>query len=110
MVGIRLNRLRKEKGYSLNKLSELTGISKSYLSLLERGIQKNPSIEITEKLAKTLGVNINYLIKPSENEKTRNSMIKFEVILLEDNFDQVKLDQIKQIINLLGKDEKDGNK
>jgi XRE family transcriptional regulator, master regulator for biofilm formation len=106
MVGIKLKRLRKDKGYSLSKLSEITGISKSYLSLLERGIQKNPSIDITEKIAKALGVNINYLIKPTEDKKSQNSMIKLEINLLEDSINQEKLDQIKQLISLIGNEKK----
>lgn len=97
-----LKRMRKEKGYSLNKLSELTGISKSYLSLLERGIQKNPSIDITEKIAKALGVNINYLVNPTGVKKSRNSMIKLEINLLEDSIDQEILDKIMELISLLG--------
>lgn len=102
MDGNTLKKIRQEKGYSLTKLSKLTTISKSYLSLLERGIQHNPSIEIIEKIAKALGVNISHLIQPTENKKSENSMIKLEINLLQESINQEKLDQIKQLITLLG--------
>ncbi|MFP5112721.1 helix-turn-helix domain-containing protein [Bacillaceae bacterium C204] len=105
MFGIKLNKLRKEKGYSINKLSELTGISKSYLSLLEREVQNNPSIDIIEKIAKALEVDINYLIRSTEYKVSQSTMIKFEINLLEDGLNQVKLEKIKELFSLLGKDE-----
>lgn len=54
MVGDKIKNFRLKKGYSLNQLAAETGISKSYLSYIERGIQKNPSIKILAKIAKSL--------------------------------------------------------
>ncbi|WP_066258692.1 helix-turn-helix domain-containing protein [Neobacillus drentensis] len=102
---IYLKRLRQEKGYSLTKLGKLTGISKSYLSLLERGIQKNPSIEIIEKIAKVLKVDMNYLILPTENKSPYRSTLKLEISLSEDDMNRKKLKQIQELISLLGKEE-----
>ncbi|MEH7374838.1 helix-turn-helix domain-containing protein [Neobacillus drentensis] len=107
MDGNILKRIRQEKGYSLTKLGKLAGISKSYLSLLERGIQKNPSIEIIEKIAKVLEVDINYLIDSTENKNPYKSTLKLEINLSEDDLNQDKLEQIKELISLLGKEEKE---
>ncbi|WP_078428928.1 helix-turn-helix domain-containing protein [Alkalihalobacterium alkalinitrilicum] len=63
MNGGNIRELRKKKGMSLDRLSELSGISKSYLSYIERGLQTNPSISVLEKLAQSLGVELVYLIK-----------------------------------------------
>lgn len=38
------------------ELAEETGLSRDYISSLERGITKNPSLEIMKKLSKALGV------------------------------------------------------
>ena len=103
MDGNILKRIRQEKGYSLTKLGKLTGISKSYLSLLERGIQKNPSIEIIEKIAKVLEVDMNYLILPTENKNPNRSTLKLEISLSEDGMNRKKLEQIQELISLLGK-------
>ena len=43
-----------QKGMTLVKLSELSGVSVGYLCHLERGSRKNPSIEIMEKISKAL--------------------------------------------------------
>jgi transcriptional regulator with XRE-family HTH domain len=50
------------KGYSINELAERAGISKSYLSYIERGIQKNPSLYILSKIANSLETNIEELL------------------------------------------------
>jgi len=50
----KLKNIRKEKGMTLEKLSELSGISVGYLCHLERGSRTNPSIEVMEKVAKAL--------------------------------------------------------
>lgn len=38
------------------ELAEETGLSKDYISSLERGITKNPSLDIMKKLSKALRV------------------------------------------------------
>ena len=63
MVGTALKRLRLEKGYSINELSDRAGVSKSYLSYIERGIQKNPSLQVLSKLASTLDTHVEELLE-----------------------------------------------
>lgn len=48
---------------SISALAEKTGVEKSYLSSIERGLQKNPSIQFIEKLIYVLGVSINELLQ-----------------------------------------------
>ncbi|QNG58465.1 XRE family transcriptional regulator [Metabacillus idriensis] len=62
MVGDRLRELRQEKGYSISELAELAGVSKSYLSYIERDIQKNPSLQFLQKISFTLDVDLEYLL------------------------------------------------
>ncbi|TYS66929.1 helix-turn-helix domain-containing protein [Sutcliffiella horikoshii] len=70
MLGERLKRLRKKKGYSLSELSELAGVSKSYLSYLERNIQTNPSLQFLNKIAVTLETDLEFLlVGESESDK-----------------------------------------
>jgi XRE family transcriptional regulator, master regulator for biofilm formation len=107
MEGIRIRELRIKKGLSLNKLSKLTGISKSYLSFLERDIKSNPSLDILMKIAETLKVDIDYLIeenhmtKYQEEKKNRDkSMLKFQIELSEKDIDQDKYKRIEELIKL----------
>ena len=54
-VGINLRRLRLEKGWSQEDMAFESGLHRTYVSGIERGV-RNPTLLILEKLAKTLGV------------------------------------------------------
>ncbi len=54
--GKMLKKLREERGMSLGKLSELTGISASYLNRLERSKRKSPGFPILMALSEALKV------------------------------------------------------
>ncbi|MNZ82853.1 HTH-type transcriptional regulator SinR [compost metagenome] len=62
MIGERIKTLRKKKGYSITKLADLAGVSKSYLSYIERNMQNNPSLQVMAKIAAPLDSNIEYLL------------------------------------------------
>ncbi|MCQ6280282.1 helix-turn-helix domain-containing protein [Bacillus sp. EB600] len=62
MLGKRIREQRIEKGISLTQFAKQSGISKSYLSNLERGLQQNPSIEVLKKISEYLNVDIEILI------------------------------------------------
>jgi len=105
MDGNKLKGMRIEKGLSLTKLSQLTGISKSYLSLIEREIQRNPSLEILEKLAQSFDMKVEDLVKKKmgkgssgDEENTAKSVIKIEIELAEEQINLEKLKQIKEFI------------
>ncbi|MCM2676079.1 helix-turn-helix domain-containing protein [Alkalicoccobacillus plakortidis] len=68
MNGKRIRSLRKERGMTLNQLSDCSGVSKSYLSYVERGIQKNPSIDILSKLSKAMNLPVIELIRQMEEQ------------------------------------------
>ncbi len=42
MIGERIKRLRLQKGISLTELAEKAGVAKSYISSIERNLQKKP--------------------------------------------------------------------
>ena len=62
MIGVRVRHLRKERGLSMTDLAERAGVAKSYLSNLERDIQRNPSLLFLEKIAAVLEVSVERLI------------------------------------------------
>lgn len=61
---IRLKILRKQKNWSLDILAEETGLTKSYLSKVERGLSV-PSIAVALKLSKALKVDVEQLFSES---------------------------------------------
>ncbi|WP_329062132.1 helix-turn-helix domain-containing protein [Streptomyces sp. NBC_01429] len=60
-VGPRLRAIRRDRGTTLSRLSEVTGISLSTLSRLESG-QRKPTLELLLPLAKAYGVQLDELV------------------------------------------------
>ncbi len=56
-TGKRISFFREAKGYSVNKLATLSGVSQSYLRDVELG-KKNPTVEIISCLCDTLGISL----------------------------------------------------
>ena len=56
-IGKRIVFFRTSKGYSVNKLANLSGVSQSYLREVELG-NKNPTVEFLSVLCDTLGITL----------------------------------------------------
>lgn len=54
----RIKTIREEKGMTLYKLANLSGISAGYLCHLENGTRNNPSLEVMENIAKALNKSV----------------------------------------------------
>jgi transcriptional regulator with XRE-family HTH domain len=61
VVGENLKRLRNQRGYSLEKLAQQSGVSRAMLGQIELG-QSAPTINVLWKVARGLGVNFSALI------------------------------------------------
>jgi XRE family transcriptional regulator, master regulator for biofilm formation len=73
MIGDRVKKLRLEKRMSLSELAEQAGVAKSYLSSLERNLQRNPSIQFLEKISSVLNVPVDHLIHEHINKEDLDS-------------------------------------
>lgn len=62
-ISANLKKLRKEQGLSQEKLAEISGFHRTYVSQLERCIT-NISIDGLGKVAKALEVDVRELLKP----------------------------------------------
>lgn len=60
-IGKRISELRKEKSWSQTELAKTVNVSRDIIGKYERG-EHSPSIEITTKIAESLGVSIDYLL------------------------------------------------
>jgi XRE family transcriptional regulator, master regulator for biofilm formation len=69
MIGRNIYEIRMKKGFTLSELAERANISKSYLSNIERNINRNPSIQVMEKIARVLGIDLKMLLQTGTNEK-----------------------------------------
>jgi XRE family transcriptional regulator of biofilm formation len=55
--------LRGAQGFSQRELAKRAGITDVYITLLETGQRKNPSLAVLKKLAKALGVPVTTLLE-----------------------------------------------
>lgn len=84
MFGQNLKKIRQSKGMSINELSRRSGVNASYISAIERDEKKNPSMEILDKLATCLNVEITALLESDPlgadqaSKKSNNSEKEFD--------------------------------
>ena len=65
-LGARIRRLRTEQGLSLSELARLSGVSKGYLSQVERSPQARPSAATLFAVARALGTSVSDLFDGSD--------------------------------------------
>lgn len=65
--GARLQKIRKDSGLSQEKLAELSGLHRTYISSLERG-SRNPTLITMQTIACALNVEISFLVTGIEDE------------------------------------------
>ncbi len=64
-VGLEIQRRRTEKGWSQEYLAEVTGLHRTYISQLERGL-KSPSVRVFSHIAKALEVTMSEFFQSIE--------------------------------------------
>jgi transcriptional regulator with XRE-family HTH domain len=67
-LGERVRALRRERGLTLERLAERSGVSRAMISKLERG-EKNPTLVVAAKVAEGLGVDLSRLVGVEERRK-----------------------------------------
>lgn len=75
MLGDKIKQLRENKNLGLNETAELVGISGSYLSNIESGKKKNPSMQVLSKIAVVLDVQVEDFFKESDTENSNTSEV-----------------------------------
>jgi len=95
MIGDNIHKLRKKKGLTLTELAERAKVSKSYLSNIERNLNKNPSIQVIEKITNVLQVDPSILIN-SEIKEVEPLVEKEWIHLIQELKDAgIKIDDIR---------------
>lgn len=67
LLGANIRRVREAMGWSQDKLSEISGLHRTYISGIERGV-RNPTISIVQQVALALGVSIADLFNDQEKK------------------------------------------
>lgn len=64
-ISTRLKKIRTAKGYSVYKLSQLSGVSETHIRDLERG-DRNPSLDTVERIANVFGISLSEILNEDE--------------------------------------------
>lgn len=70
-IAFRVLLSRRDLNWDQEKLAEASGISRGYISKLERGYTTNPGVEIIFALAKALGISVEYLLGLTDDPLAR---------------------------------------
>lgn len=67
-IGDRIKDIRKQKGFTLQQLSEKSGLSIGYLSNLERNVN-SPTLDYLQRICEVLNINIIEILEKSPENK-----------------------------------------
>lgn len=105
MIGQNIFEIRRKKGFSLTELSERAHISKSYLSNIERNINKNPSIQVLTKIANVLGVGLEALLEMKGSkecpQQIESEWIEFINDLKDSGIEKGQIKEYKPLIEFI---------
>ncbi len=100
-LGEKIRHHRKEKGYSLDKLAELTQSSKSYIWELENRDTRKPSGEKLTRIARALSVTTDYLL--DEKAQPDEAVVKEAFFRKFNSLDPDDQQRIQDMIEAWGK-------
>jgi XRE family transcriptional regulator, master regulator for biofilm formation len=105
MIGTNINRIRKRRGLTLSELADRANVSKSYLSNIERNLNKNPSIQVLKKLAAVLDVDLNFILQAEEPSETQHFLesewLDFIHDLQDSGVEKEQLQQYRTVIEFV---------
>lgn len=102
-LGEKIRKLRKEKGFTLDKLAELTESSKSYIWELENKNPPRPSADKLAKIAEKLETTLEFLL--DENEQvSKEEATDARFYRQYRKMDSATKDKIRQMVKLWGDD------
>ena len=67
ILGFNIKQIREKKGWSQDKLSEVSGLHRTYISGIERGV-RNPTVHIVQQISLAFSVHITELFKDVAKE------------------------------------------
>lgn len=95
-IGKRIAYFRKRKGYSVNKLANLSGISQSYLRDVELG-NKNPTVELLSYVCDALGLSLKDFFDDQTQKFMTNDPLIEKIYQLTDTQREKLLDFLNSI-------------
>ncbi|WP_391557565.1 helix-turn-helix domain-containing protein [Robertmurraya sp.] len=104
MIGKNIYDIRKRRGLTLTELAERAGIAKSYLSNIERNLNQNPSINVIEKIASVLEVDLKELLGSGDDKKEPqmdNEWVEFVKELRDSGVEKDQIQEYKMLLDFI---------
>jgi XRE family transcriptional regulator of biofilm formation len=104
VIGSIIFKNRKQKGLTLSELAQRAKISKSYLSNIERNLNRNPSIQVVSRIADVLDIEIDILLKPENSPKNQEfdqDLIDLATALKETGIEKDQVNKYKTLIEFI---------
>lgn len=81
-IGERITYLRNERGFSVNHLADMSGVSQSYLREIEMGHYTNPSVDILDAICDALGLSLREFFDPDTGSEDTKDLLWEEIAQL----------------------------
>lgn len=105
MIGKKIYEKRKQKGLTLSELAGQAKISKSYLSNIERSLNRNPSIQVVRRIADVLNMELEVLLSAENSYKNDKEfdqdLIDLATELKETGIEKKQLKEYKTLIEFI---------
>ena len=85
-LGMRIRQIRNEKGLTIVELSNLTGLTPSLISQVERAII-SPSIATLKKIGNAMGIPLSYLFESVQPEEPERGLNPSGLVQMDAGFD-----------------------
>ena len=96
LIGSRIKNLRRTKGYSQERLAEITRINPKYLSSIERG-KENPTLDLFIRLSRGLKVGMHEIFRVEQEGEVPKLLRKKLKILV----GEVEEEELARVIRIL---------
>jgi XRE family transcriptional regulator, master regulator for biofilm formation len=105
LIGRTIYENRNQRGMTLSELAERAKISKSYLSNIERNLNRNPSIQVVKRIAEVLNIDLNFLlsseIRNDNNPELDQDLIELASELKETGIEKEQIKEYKTLIEFI---------
>jgi XRE family transcriptional regulator, master regulator for biofilm formation len=105
VIGNTIFEFRKKKGITLSELAKRAKISKSYLSNIERNLNRNPSIEVVKRIAAVLDMELETFLSPIKTNDLQHGvdqdLIDFAAELKETGIEKEQIKEYKTVFEFI---------
>ncbi|NFQ83940.1 helix-turn-helix transcriptional regulator [Clostridium sporogenes] len=99
-IGENIKKTRKKQGLTQKSLAEKANISRSYLADVENN-RYNPSIDVLNKIAKSLGITAQQLLKDNIDEKDDIDKMEEDLQILFNKIQKISPKDRKKLLQLI---------